>query len=669
MAEIKYKIKATDETSKALSSAKKNVDGLSKSAKNQEKTIGGLAKKVGALKSSYLLYAAAAMVVMKAITSSIKAYEKQEIAETKLRAAIKASGKELSISAGILYDYASELQGVTTYGDEVTISAIAMLQQLGDLNEDGLKKTIPLVQDFAAAMGFDLETAASLVGKTLGSSTNALTRYGLEVDMTGTKEEKLASLTEAMQAKFGGMARELAQTGTGALQQYNNALGDIKEEGGKAILDIMAPMLENLTSHLTLTLQNWKATANLNKALKGEATSLYEVDKALSENDERLDEAQNQTLILSNRLKMAQTAFDLEREKIEKGTAAHQTQIGVRADALAAIMAQVDANGKEIEKRVENIRLLKENREEIEKSNVIKTADVIITKAQTETAEALTKSLLEQSIARSGIADSITDMMADMEAVRTTTRETFADLQLSETELAIKNINEQKDAFIKAGVDKVEAEIWAQEEILGIRANAFNDYLNVVGNIGSQIDDIFSQSYDNRNIELDNWYENEKEILEKQFTDEDELAIELGKLDKEYADKKAALKTKEAKSDKTAKIIQATMDTASAIVEALPNIPLSILAGVMGAAQTAMIASQPIPSFAEGGSFFTQGPQMIMVGDNPGGRERVTVEPFPSEPEPNVIHNQVFLDGQVILDYLNKASRNGQLLTTAGSIV
>ncbi len=39
MAEIKYKIKATDETSKALSSAKKNVDGLSKSAKNQEKLL------------------------------------------------------------------------------------------------------------------------------------------------------------------------------------------------------------------------------------------------------------------------------------------------------------------------------------------------------------------------------------------------------------------------------------------------------------------------------------------------------------------------------------------------------------------------------------------------------------------------------------------------------
>ncbi len=375
--EVTVKIKGKETVSQASKKAGQGITGLNKTVKDSKSIFKG---------SAIAMTAAVAAIVGVAMAAKklVDAYAIQETAETKLRAAIKASGKEASISADALYDYASELQGVTTYGDEATISALAMLQQLGDLNEEGLKKTIPLVQDFAAAMGVDLETAASLVGKTLGSSTNALSRYGLEVDMTGTKEEKLTSLTDAMREKFGGMAKELALTGTGALAQFNNALGDIKEEGGKAILDIMAPMLENLTSHLSLTLQNWKATANLNKALKGEATSIYEVDKALSENDERLDEAQNSTLMLSEKLKEAQAAFDLEAEKIKKGTSAYQTQIGVRADVLSAIRAQVEGNAKEIEQRVENEKLLKKNREEIEKSNVIKSADVIITRAQTE---------------------------------------------------------------------------------------------------------------------------------------------------------------------------------------------------------------------------------------------------------------------------------------------
>ena len=36
-------------------------------------------------------------------------------------------------------------------------------------------------------------------------------------------------------------------------------------------------------------------------------------------------------------------------------------------------------------------------------------------------------------------------------------------------------------------------------------------------------------------------------------------------------------------------------------------------------------------SFAHGGDFITNGPQKILVGDNPGGRERVTITPLDSE--------------------------------------
>ena len=57
---------------------------------------------------------------------------------------------------------------------------------------------------------------------------------------------------------------------------------------------------------------------------------------------------------------------------------------------------------------------------------------------------------------------------------------------------------------------------------------------------------------------------------------------------------------------------------------------------LMTAASTAAIATvmaQKPPKFALGGDFITQGPQTIMVGDNPGGRERVQVTPLSS---PNI---------------------------------
>ena len=45
------------------------------------------------------------------------------------------------------------------------------------------------------------------------------------------------------------------------------------------------------------------------------------------------------------------------------------------------------------------------------------------------------------------------------------------------------------------------------------------------------------------------------------------------------------------------------------------------------------VMAQPMPQYAEGGDFITQGPQPILVGDNPGGRERVQITPLSS---PNI---------------------------------
>ena len=42
-----------------------------------------------------------------------------------------------------------------------------------------------------------------------------------------------------------------------------------------------------------------------------------------------------------------------------------------------------------------------------------------------------------------------------------------------------------------------------------------------------------------------------------------------------------------------------------------------------------------LASFAEGGDFVTNGKQMIMVGDNPSGRERVQITPLGGDPAPN----------------------------------
>ena len=66
------------------------------------------------------------------------------------------------------------------------------------------------------------------------------------------------------------------------------------------------------------------------------------------------------------------------------------------------------------------------------------------------------------------------------------------------------------------------------------------------------------------------------------------------------------------------------------------GIPLAALMQTQMLASLGLIAAQTVdgmPKFAQGGNFETAGPQMIMVGDNPGGRERVQVTPLSS---PNI---------------------------------
>ncbi|MGR3218459.1 MAG: phage tail tape measure protein [Candidatus Anammoxibacter sp.] len=69
--------------------------------------------------------------------------------------------------------------------------------------------------------------------------------------------------------------------------------------------------------------------------------------------------------------------------------------------------------------------------------------------------------------------------------------------------------------------------------------------------------------------------------------------------------------------EKEAAIISSLINTAVAITKALPNIPLTIAVGIIGLAQTAIIASQNPPAFKEGVMNFKGGPAILGDGGVP----------------------------------------------------
>ena len=132
---------------------------------------------------------------------SVKAYQDQIRAEAKLRVALK--GQDGAISR--LIKQGGELQRVTFFGDDEIVNAQGLLA-IFVKEENQLKKLTPLVMDFAQAKGMDLASAANIIGKTFGSSTNALGRYGIEVNGIAGSTQRFDDIMQGLTRTVQGQA-------------------------------------------------------------------------------------------------------------------------------------------------------------------------------------------------------------------------------------------------------------------------------------------------------------------------------------------------------------------------------------------------------------------------------------------------------------------------------
>ena len=191
------------------------------------------------LRSKLLLVAFASGLLTKAFTSLFGKFIEQEKAEKKLETALGKTNKAL-------LNQASALQKVTTFGDEAIIGAQSLIAAFID-DEEQIKKATQATLDLASAKGMDLNAAADLVSKTLGSSTNSLSRYGIEVNGAVGSTKRLESLTSNISRLFGGQATAAAQTLGGSVEQMKNIFGDLAEDIGKTISPAIIPLIQNLT--------------------------------------------------------------------------------------------------------------------------------------------------------------------------------------------------------------------------------------------------------------------------------------------------------------------------------------------------------------------------------------------------------------------------------------
>ena len=215
-------------------------------------TVGASARRLTGLLGPLAGVASFAGLVRGAL-GAVRSFQAQEKAVASLNATLRLTGQfSDELSSGI-QQTASAIQAVTVFGDETLVQASATIGQLATtLSGRELADAQRAVVGLAAAFDMDLASAAQLLGKAVGSTTNALRRYGVEVDTSASESQKLAQIL-GQTGGFFALAEAQANTSSGALKQLANAWDDLQEAIGGVL--VSGAGLRGLARGMTTVLQ------------------------------------------------------------------------------------------------------------------------------------------------------------------------------------------------------------------------------------------------------------------------------------------------------------------------------------------------------------------------------------------------------------------------------
>lgn len=171
------------------------------------------------------------------------------------------------------------------------------------------------------------------------------------------------------------------------------------------------------------------------------------------------------------------------------------------------------------------------------------------------------------------------------------------------TSEATKELSKEQNDYFESFIDTFSSNSGFSKTLDILRDN-IKDFGKDAKTTALAISEAFQEAYNTISERSQANFDAEYSRLERQkefaimFAGESSTAKE--EIERQYEERKRAIARREAEAQKRLAIFNIAIDTAQAVVAALPNIPLSIVMGVLGAAQIAMVSSQQIPQFWTG---------------------------------------------------------------------
>lgn len=222
-----------------------------------EKALDKVQDKTEALEGKLSSVAKISAVAFAALTGevmlAVKAFGESEEVSRKLALAMQNQGiysKALEEQYGAT---AEAIQNLTGIDDDAIKSGMAMIQGMAGQTEISRELTQAIV-DLSAKDG-NLEAAFDAVGRALQGNVKGMKSYGITIDDSLSKQERMEKIIEVVNQRLGGQA-EAANKGIGGIKGLQTAFGNLQEELGARFAPAISSAIKSLTSFFDGIRQN-----------------------------------------------------------------------------------------------------------------------------------------------------------------------------------------------------------------------------------------------------------------------------------------------------------------------------------------------------------------------------------------------------------------------------
>lgn len=251
--------KMLGKTGSGLENAKEKTKKFKDEVDGTKNSITGFYMELGAMAARMVTH------LPSAVTTTIQAFGQQEMVLQKLSAAVRTNGGNVSEVLPIMQQFASDIQAITTYGDEQVHSMMAMATSMG-VNAGQMDIVMRSAIGLSTALGMDVTTATKAAASAIQGKTGMLQEYIPSLVKCKTEEEKLAQVQRLSESGF-AQAEAAANTLDGKLKQAANAWGDLQEVMGEAFAPTVKAVAGLIKGICALLTENAAVTKTLTIAL------------------------------------------------------------------------------------------------------------------------------------------------------------------------------------------------------------------------------------------------------------------------------------------------------------------------------------------------------------------------------------------------------------------